>query len=1303
MSEPNWGMIRSGECFEALVHALVFADDHKARLMDRPGKDKCVDALSSDGEIVYQAKFFSDLTMDKVISIARSEMVKIKEHINHADATWSKVMNWVLFINVSQNTWDVEKWNAFCAEFKAYTGIDAYCNGLANINQLLTTHPEIERVFFNGQNRCLLYAKETYMKLEQHSYKSSFHNTRFVGRDAELRRMMKILDSSNNRLVVVAGPSEVGRTRFMFEAMMALACDKKRAYWGLIDSMEYSSRWFDGIPLGQDAIIFVDDCDSERRLKLILDQMCASGMESIKYVISASDASLCGIKHILRRISDAEVISLSPFSSDVLAKLINGYEGVSLRPDIIGAICKFAGGYPGWAVLCIASHVCRDANVMIMAQDVVSRLMNGIVDRLRDPARVFLRWLALWGEIDFSGYNIREIVEFLSSRGINKEMIDDLKKELVEKGLIKRIIVGGDLCRVSSKIVRHQILLEWLIDYAIDRRVQMTSQGEELLDGLICGKIPLAPNVLASLSSISIAHLSGTHTDTFIGPVFDSIRTWLQSRNPISSLDEDCALSIVENVGCSDPSRALVICRYVWDNGGVDSQVDDAVCGKLVIGHKYVCARIPTVLFSVAEYLEDKVHAKDIVEFLLTIWRTGEERSIQYDRQESAEYILSRLVTSSRPDNPFPYAIFTYLFENKDKIFASKELMPMTEWLFTVRLSRAYSPISRQIVLERAHVTSGTEMWHYRERLRAWLFDVVNSANDIFNRCQCWRLIEREHAMLTAAISDLDRRELKQEDVVKFNEILLNDLQRVKSFLVTHDADVTDAELPAMRKIWEVHLLSNVSCANEDVKAAAMSCEKIYRSKMSYNFQDIYCSDDGSEQSLTAIKDAIAQFVSPPDGIFYRHFFEGASRFLKSSQGNDENDFGRTEDIAIGMFESPSFGYTLGDETLLDIYVRSVYADFLGSGELERKFVVAITRFLFKSSKARDDGATLYKGLWDTLDSLVGDAVAMRSLAGRVFDRCNPRATGSLSAWELNKLLELGLDDSNKANIIPAYYNYEPELVLREIQRMLEEVRDNDGTSRRLWKMILFRLYVASLQKVLAVDAKLLEWIFDMVKERKVDERTFYSHHFETLMRQANYRYPIKKLQELLESGVALERGFKVADFFAINGDDRTFMKLSDWVLEDGKDLFMRKYTLPLYLVELDADLSLVKKFVFDKAHEYQGDAEKLKRLARFAGCLENTSAAWRELALVVCDAAVSLSDKDRVAIYSGLNPLFHTWRGFVGEISPDIIDRMERAKQSLGSEPPNSSLRGYWLFELSLATAEFKREEAEIARESDD
>ena len=250
MSEPNWGMIRSGECFEALVHALVFADDHEAKLMDRPGKDKGVDALSGDGRTVFQAKFGLNMTMEDAISRAKDEMTGIKRHRENNDPTWRIVENWVLYANIGINTWDAEKWKSFAQNFKKETGLGAECHNIALINQQLVDHPEIEQVFFEGRNRCLLYAKETYKTLEQQSFLSCFHKTKFIGRDAEVRQIAMELDNPKTRIIVVNGRSGVGRTRFLYELFIRQSMSSVRSYWGRVDSMIQSDSWFRSLNLG---------------------------------------------------------------------------------------------------------------------------------------------------------------------------------------------------------------------------------------------------------------------------------------------------------------------------------------------------------------------------------------------------------------------------------------------------------------------------------------------------------------------------------------------------------------------------------------------------------------------------------------------------------------------------------------------------------------------------------------------------------------------------------------------------------------------------------------------------------------------------------------------------------------------------------------------------------------------------------------------------------------------------------------------------------------------------------------------
>lgn len=59
MQEPdiNWAKIGDGATFEALMEAVVFAEDSSARLFGKPGKDQAIYARSADGTKVYQAKY----------------------------------------------------------------------------------------------------------------------------------------------------------------------------------------------------------------------------------------------------------------------------------------------------------------------------------------------------------------------------------------------------------------------------------------------------------------------------------------------------------------------------------------------------------------------------------------------------------------------------------------------------------------------------------------------------------------------------------------------------------------------------------------------------------------------------------------------------------------------------------------------------------------------------------------------------------------------------------------------------------------------------------------------------------------------------------------------------------------------------------------------------------------------------------------------------------------------------------------------------------------------------------------------
>ena len=1298
----NWGVISTGEGFEALVHALVFADDHQAKLMDRPGKDKSVDALSGNGAVVYQAKYGANMSMDDAISLARGEMVKIERHLGHEDKTWVKVKKWVLYAAIHNNTWDYEKWDEFNGEFEKRTGIVTECRGTARIEQQLLAHPEIERAFFEGRNRCLLYANETRTWLEELSYKGSFLKTPYLGREDLTADIKKALNESNVRIAVVTGRAEVGRTRFLYETMIDLAADGVRTYWGLVDSMKSSATWFDGIPLGERVIIFVDDCESQEILRCILNQMPGRGREKIQYVISCPDEAYAKISPTIRSISKVKHIVVKPFDADDMSELIKGYDSVHLRPDEEGTISSFANGYPGWAVLCLAAKEVQDgASVMVTAGDVINRLLREIPDRLCDKAKTFLRWLSLWGEVDFERKSSKEAEDFLADKGVGVDLLDDVKRILASTGLIRRITVGGDLCRVISRIVSHQVLLEWLLEYGNGQPLTMTHQGKTLLEELISGRLPYMPQTLATLSTLSVSHLPGAQMNTFIGPILDSVSEWLRSRASLSAADENSALAIVENVGISDFDRALGILKFVWDTKGTDIKLKDQFGYEYEVTHGELCAQIPLLTANMAESVEDCEVARKYFEFLLRLLEEGISRGIDFGNETPAA-LLSKLIVSSREGNPFHFVVYNYLITNQAAIASSKVMQSLMEWMFTVRLSRTYLQTRYRFVFERAYATKGTEMWHYRDELRKWLLGAILSDANAQSRCVYWKLLKGEHAALTAAISDYDRSNLKREDKLVFEDVLDEDIKAVKNFLEAKTSEIELDELATMRRIWEVHLLEYVSEAPNNVKTAAKFCENIYRGKLKYNVYDIFTNDYASTEQKTAIKEIVAKLLSSADEQFLTKFFETATKYLIATYGNDETDFGATEEIAIGLYEAMP-NYRFGDDSLIDKFVRGLYAGFCAHSRLERNFAVHWTRMIFKASKAIAPSLTQFKEEWGKIEALARSKEEMRALMSHVFSRCNDKATGPLCEWELDRLDTLELEGRDQANIVPAYYSVAPAKAISMLSSLLSRDYSDVESIRNVCDVMLFRLYVASFQKVISVDSHLLEWLFDVLSGKNLLVKAFSSHHFESLFGNSNYKYPLKRLVGLLDKGVHLDRDFNVADYFTIGDDESSYGKIFEMMLGDERDSYTRKYVLPKFLIALDINLNRIKKLVVDSSRQYAGDILKLKRIALFAGCFDNTTPEWRDLAQPVSDAAVAIPEQDRMPIYINLNPLIYTWGGTVGHISPDIINRIEIAKRALSSLPQENSLRGYWKLELSLATDEYNREAIEIAREAND
>ncbi len=110
----NWGIVRTGETFEALATTVLFFEDSGARLFGARGTDGGQDARSGDGKTVFQAKHHVKATAGKAMSDAKREVGKIAKYkaAGHArSAEWAGIQHWILVTNASFNPTDDKTWH----------------------------------------------------------------------------------------------------------------------------------------------------------------------------------------------------------------------------------------------------------------------------------------------------------------------------------------------------------------------------------------------------------------------------------------------------------------------------------------------------------------------------------------------------------------------------------------------------------------------------------------------------------------------------------------------------------------------------------------------------------------------------------------------------------------------------------------------------------------------------------------------------------------------------------------------------------------------------------------------------------------------------------------------------------------------------------------------------------------------------------------------------------------------------------------------------------------------------------------
>ena len=272
----NWRLSRTGEPFEALATTVIFFEDGGARLFGRRGRDGGQDARSGDGQTVYQAKHHLRPTAAKAIDDAKQEAEKIANYrrVGHARREqWKTVTNWVLVTNASFNPTDDQVWATDVVLLFATLGLKATYWEEATLDGNLDKHPEVDRAFFQNENRVFLSAPEACLRVaDDDPFTQREDVAPYVGRESDLAALDAFLVGNKCYLQVHAAGG-TGKPRFLLEGACEIAAKGEwQVLWANVCTMNASSTWFDAVVPERPTLLIVDEPDDERLVQRLQEQ-----------------------------------------------------------------------------------------------------------------------------------------------------------------------------------------------------------------------------------------------------------------------------------------------------------------------------------------------------------------------------------------------------------------------------------------------------------------------------------------------------------------------------------------------------------------------------------------------------------------------------------------------------------------------------------------------------------------------------------------------------------------------------------------------------------------------------------------------------------------------------------------------------------------------------------------------------------------------------------------------------------------------------------------------------------------------
>jgi len=1322
----NWDRIKDGETFQSLINTLIIFQDHKAKIFGRKGKDAGIDALSSDGTIVYQHKLRS--TQDEIIAAAIKDLNQIKKyrkpgHKNYP--LWKDIKKWYLTTNVAFNPFNFKRWrDTVVSAFKNEGFDEIKIWDKSEIEAKLINFPEIQGAFFEGENRIFFSLQEEKKILSTNEIFKYGFDTKYVGHSAEFKKVDSFIKNDTHLILPVIGSGGVGKTRFIFEAgNKTLDEGWGDVFWVNIDELEISITWFNALIPGRNTLLLLDEPENPNLLKRLFTQISLqSGNTKNWKAIIASRTFKDSVLEVLHdpksRIIDLDnKIEINPlnetdaenFSYNILKKNhFNNLPDNTLK-KISKQLSKSYDGYPIWIIYAIhllikEGHMANSLKDKLgLAKEYFNELIENLTTHTdKEKFKNIIQWIALYQPVNIEDINL---FQFLKDQ-LKLNSIDEIKDVL--DNLVKQrfIISRGRLREIKPDVMREHILINWLL------RKKSANTGYELrhecniIISLLLDQDNIVPNVQTIYKTLTrlelIMKFQETPVDIFI-PLINQIKKIICNENVliINKMREIASLFA--------PSRIIEFCeisKLIRETAKEPVSTDNPYLKGRLFHHKEIVLELPWNIFEAAQYIKEKNEANYILSEMIELVKYEgklNEKELSYFKNDGkrASSLLPRLIIGE-PEFHLRYDLLAYekvkpymsiLKSNKQIELDDKAVLEsILESLISIERMATTSE-GNQFVIHRGKINQDGQEAKIRNKIKEFLWNMVENKDiPLDNKLFAWTLLEKTHV---SANRSGWRNELK------------NDLIRVKKLIDKKGLSLE--ELQKAKEIWEWHLQFDKEKRPEFYQLA-VDCKQIY---LTYDdnkvekFSKIFTFESDIEVIQSNAESIANDLILKQSSEEIKKFIDWYIRFA----GDDK--------YWVGVSQ---VAYYLGLKIQNDSNIQNFLEDIIqdsNSTEQQLSFALAILSEWLRKLRC-DNKDNKLKKILEHYISLCPSDENRYFLIVNVYNKIRPDRFGKAKDVELKVLEKYSIPivksdkyTTNLFNILGTMFDTDFNKIKKIIEQCFELVPPD--TVRTCYLSLLdgihFRL-IFKKECPVSFGKQKVHWILNLLE--KIPDLDDLGDHaewilndflqfseklsLEWLLRFIEKRLKLNNEEPKIYSNKIIPWRFKLNKFIQIisenDKEDDAKIEIMEKLLEYNTNNKLLSYEIPDLLIDVDPEGIILPDLLLDRINQaiLKKNLDKIIPWSRYAGQYKDNSNVWRKLSLPVLEFVLNNCNKEETnrlysSLYTKVNEI-ESWWGAPDELHPRFQEKIDRAQKDYDKET-NPAFKKYFEWCLKIAKAE--------------